>query len=467
MKVRYFSILAFSFFILLTASTTVMKNANTALVLQGDPILPDEPFDYDISFPEHVIFGPWSSVDSSLVNELITPEGATLGRVLFYDKKLSASNELSCASCHKQAFAFADNKPFSDGINGATTARNSPNLNDLAWGSSFFIDIFGGGGALFWDARETDLERMVLQPIEHEGELGKDLAYLMEKLRNAEYYAPLFIDAFGSAEITPERVGSAIAQFVRSMSSFDSKFDQMMMGQASFTAQEQEGFNLFIESCGQFCHSDPHFGIAFPMRNGLDAEYEDIGVAEWTESDLDNGKFRSPSLRNIAVTAPYMHDGRFETLEEVVDFYSDGVFTDERNDFQWVTNDQDFSGFDFNDGQKAALVAFLNTLTDESFLTGPKWSDPFEPSTGSHFLPLEEEVLIYPNPMMDKATIRFDNARGDTYRLRLTSVDGRVLRSFKTASSTFVLEKEELNAGVYFLEIRKGNRQQIEKLVVQ
>lgn len=468
MKIRFTFLTAFALLVLLTASTTRIQHDNfTANMVGLLPVLPDEPFNYDIDFPEHVLFGPWSFVDSTSVNNSITPAGATLGRVLFYDKKLSKSNDLSCASCHRQEFAFADNKQFSDGINGAKTTRNSPNLNDIVWGGSLFSDPFGLENGLFWDNRENNLEVMVLQPIEHEGELGKDLGYLIQKLEETEYYGPLFEDAFGIPTVTAEHIGSAIAQFVRSMASFNSKYDQVKMGQADFTSQEQMGEHVFIESCGNFCHGEPHFGSSMPMNNGLDSLYSDEGVATWTNSSHDVGKFRSPSLRNIAVTAPYMHDGRFETLEEVVEFYSSEVFPHPNNDFEWTIGELNFTGFNFNEESKAALVAFLKTLTDESFLTSEKWSDPFQEANSATFLPLEEKVTIFPNPFNDKATVELDNPTGSTYTLRFTTVEGRVLKSYKTISNSLTIEKGDLSAGVYMLEISKENRKKVEKVVIQ
>ncbi|MEO1262146.1 MAG: cytochrome c peroxidase [Bacteroidota bacterium] len=471
MKIRY----AFQFaaacllLIFLTAGTETIDSSKSFFGALGvEPVLPDEPFDYDINFPEHVVFGNWSTVDSTVINAMITPEGATLGRVLFYDKLLSKSNDLSCGSCHKQEFAFADNKQFSDGINGAITERNSPNLNDLVWGSSFFFGQSGVEKPLFWDGRVNNLEFMVLLPIEHEGELGKDIDVLVEKLKATEYYAPLFEAAYGTSNITGDRIGDALAQFVRSMSSFNSKFDQVMKGQEFFTTQEQEGFELFEANCGTFCHGDPHFGSATLMNNGLDSLYLDEGMADWSGNSGDVGKFRSPSLRNIELTGPYMHDGRFETLEEVIDFYSDEVFPHPNNDFGWtIGNSNTFRGFEFNEWEKEALKAFMLTLTDESFITDERWSDPFEEASSSSFVPLDEKVNIYPNPFRDQATVELDNASGASYTLRLTTVDGRVLRTFKTTSSTLVIEKQNLQAGVYMLEVKKGNRMQVEKIVVQ
>lgn len=471
MKKMYFSLSILAAVLLL--STTISHLEKTAVfnsataILSEEPLLPDVPYDYDIDFPQHISSNTWNTLDVIGINNKISPAGATLGRVLFYDKKLSASNEVACASCHKQEFSFADNVDFSEGIAGTATLRNSPNINDLSWSSGLFFEP--NLTFLFWDARESNLEEMVLQPITHEGELGKDLDFLLEKLANTEYYAPLFQDAFGDPGITADRIGIALAQFVRSMSSFDTKFDRVHMGEATFTPAELAGFSLFQESCEFACHSAPHFGNAMPMNNGLEEIYTDEGVADWSGNEWEVGKFRSPSLRNIEMTGPYMHDGRFETLEEVIDFYSDDVFPHPNNDFFWVapSGGQGFEGFDFTDTEKANLLAFLKTLTGQDLLSNVKWSDPFDPVSSTSYIPLEEPVHLFPNPVGESATIQLANADGARYNLRLTSIEGRVLRTFTTTASTVILQKDGLPSGIYLLEIRKGDRKKVERVVLQ
>lgn len=471
MKKIYFSLTVLAAVILLSATLTQKGNFSvfnsTTSVNPDDPVLPDTPFDYDIDFPDHVLNSIWGPpIDPTSINAAITPEVATLGRVLFYDKKLSASNEVACASCHKQEFGFADDVAFSEGIDGTLTERNSPNINDLSWNSSIFFGF--ETNFLFWDARESNLDEMVLQPITHEGELGKDLEYLLEKLALTEYYPPLFQEAFGDPAITADRIGIAMGQFVRSMSSFDTKFDRVMAGDEEFTSAEEAGFQVFQQSCDFVCHSQPHFGSSMPMNNGLEEEYEDEGVAAWSGNEFEIGKFKSPSLRNIAVTAPYMHDGRFETLEEVVDFYSDDVFPHPNNDFGWSVGDPaNFTGFDFTQTQKDNLVTFLHTLTDDTYLTHEKWANPFKEVSSTSFTPLEEKVEIYPNPISSSAVISLENTNGAQYNMRLTSLQGRVLRTFKTTSSTIILEKDDLPAGVYLLEIMKEDRKKVEQVVLK
>lgn len=440
-----------------------LKNTHSAVL--SSPILPDEPFDYTIYFPQaaiETVHG--ATIDPVAINESITPHGATLGRVLFYDKLLSANNELACASCHKQEYAFADSAQFSIGINGALTTRNSNNLNALAWNSNPLFGI--ETNPLFWDARESVLEEMVLQPIVHSGELGKDLEVLVSKLSNTEYYPLLFANAYGDPFITPERIGDALAQFVRSISSFNSKFDWVMTGEESFTPQEQLGFSLFEQNCDRACHSQPHFGGTLPMNNGLEAEYTDQGLGGWTGIESNMGEFKAPSLRNVALTSPYMHDGRFETLEEVIDFYSDDVVYHPNNDFEWVDNDPpSFDGFHLTSNEKAALLAFLNTLTDQTLITNEKWSNPFPQVSGTSFLPLEEKVEINPNPVKNTAIITLDNNSSKEYKFRLTSSSGVTLKSFQTTSNSVILSKDELPSGIYFLEIIKGNLKKTEKII--
>jgi len=428
------------------------------------PVLPETPYNYDIPFPSHVLFGGWDMVDSSIINNLITPDGATLGRVLFYDKKLSSSNELACATCHKQAFAFADNTKFSIGINETQTTRNSPNLNDLAWqGGSIFFGEPGGNAMLFWDCRENNLDNMVLQPILHQGELGKEMPVLIDKLENTTYYPELFQKAFGTSEITADRIGLALAQFVRSMSVFDSKFDKVMMGQEQFTQQEEAGRMVFESSCGFFCHTSSSFAVQFPLNNGLDSVCSDIGYQQVSGFETDNGKFKTPSLRNLSLTAPYMHDGRFATIEEVIDFYSEGLKPHPNSDISWMAPDP--TGFHFTNEQKADLKAFLLTLNSTDLITDVRWSDPFQPLNIAEPLPLGEKITVFPNPFNE--TTKLELTGDGTYEIRLTNLNGHVLRSFKAKKGTYSIERSGLSPGVYLLEVHKSNRVTTQRVVLQ
>lgn len=433
---------------------------NDSLILE----LPDVPFNYeDIAFPNHVsdfIMG-WGADTSSLAS--MTNEGATLGRVLFYDVRLSGDNTLSCASCHKQEFSFADNVSLSNGIDGQFTNRNSSHLNDLGW--QF-------GHSFFWDMRSFTLEDAVVQPILATNELGKNIPNLIAKLENAPYYAELFGAAFGSAEITEERIASALAQFINSMTTFNSKFDLGVANNfTEFSDSELNGLQLFNANC-EFCHFGPHFGVGggaifgFMGTNGLDSVFADLGAGEWMEDPFFNGVFKGPTLKNIAVTAPFMHDGRFETLEEVIGFYSEGVQFNENSMFNWMFGES-FTGYQFSDAEKEDLVAFLETLTDESFLSNEKWSNPWS-SIVSTNPEIDLDVFnlkIYPNPAENILNISFENPNLNTIKLKLYDINGRLVKSITTNSSTAIIEREMLPSGVYKLTVSDKSDSQSEKVL--
>ncbi|MEZ4954919.1 MAG: cytochrome c peroxidase [Saprospiraceae bacterium] len=428
------------------------------------PYLPEEPFDYDIPFPYYLTLTPgWVKTNAGAVNLEMTREKATLGRVLFYDKRLSENYEVSCATCHKQEFAFADNQRFSEGINGAKTDRNTPNINDLGWRVEFSPFVV----PLFWDARETKLERMVLQPISHQGELGHDLEILVDKLATTEFYPSLFEEAFGDPAITQERIGEALAQFVRSLNTFDSKYDRARSGQAVFTEAELEGEKLFKENCA-VCHNNHHFSQLTPTSNSLPSS--DPGYGAVTGNSADIGKFKTPSLRNIELTAPYMHDGRFQTLEEVLVFYSDSIPNPPTVPLYYnpVTN-QPFSlgAIDFDETEIQNLLAFLKTLTSEELVSHEKFSDPFRSWDEFGTTKLTKKFVFSPNPFSSKTTIEFDNPTREEYAFTLQNINGQPLLSFSTQNDRIDLERDGLSAGVYFLKLRKGHQVKVEKLVVQ
>ncbi|WP_261389516.1 cytochrome-c peroxidase [Ferrimonas balearica] len=318
----------------------------------------------------------------------ITDAGATLGRVLFYDPWLSENRSISCANCHQQAVAFSDPRTLSLGVDGGETRRHAMGLGNARFYQS---------GKFFWDERAETLEQQVLMPIEDPVEMGMTLDDLVERLQSDPFYPPLFADAFGDEAITAERIGRALAQFVRSLVSFNARYD---LGRAqvtspldpfpNFSDQENQGKALFMRaaSCGA-CHISEAFVGPTPLReapniisnatnNGLDAvSSDDLGLAETTGNPLHEGRFKAPSLRNIEVTAPYMHDGRFATLESVVIFYNEGI----QPHANLAAVLQEASGaprrFGFSDQEVQALVAFLRTLTDPQFLTDPRFADPF------------------------------------------------------------------------------------------
>ncbi len=318
--------------------------------------------------------------DNTPINNATTDPGATLGRVLFYDKRLSINRTISCSSCHLQAHGFSDPRKFSAGFNGGLTGRNSMGLSN----ARYYLRA-----RFFWDERATTLEDQVLQPIQDGVEMGMTLPELRARLAAEPFYTNLFTKAFGSAEVTDQRVSRSLAQFVRSIISTRSKFDRgVPLGFSNFTAEENLGRQIFNGQVGRAtcaaCHGTDNF-VPGPNinNNGLENPYIDKGLGGITGLARDEGLFKVPSLRNIELTAPYMHDGRFGTLEEVVEFYNSGV-----------VNHPNLSAplrlpgppngppgpplrLNLSIAEKAALVAFLKTLTDTNLATEVKYSDPF------------------------------------------------------------------------------------------
>jgi cytochrome c peroxidase len=316
----------------------------------------------------------------------LTKEGVLLGRMLFYDPVLSIDSTISCASCHKQENAFADGgKAFSTSVFGLTK-RNSPPLFNLVWMKDFF-----------WDGRAKTLPQQVEDALIHEQNFNAAMA--VSKLEKDSTYVALFKKAFGKpGNITQQKIEKAVSQFMMTLISADSKFDKVMRGQATFTQLEFDGFyNLFMKDTGNVggfgadcfhCHANSSGASNLTMmdnnfhNNGLDYaanfnDFPDKGLGAITGSFTDNGLFRTPHIRNIEVTGPYMRDGRFNTLEEVVEFYNSGLklspTVDPQMKFAHQGGIQYLSAYD-----KQALVAFMKTLTDTTFLNNPKYSNPFE-----------------------------------------------------------------------------------------
>ena len=356
--------------------------------------LPSVPYNYaDISFPVHLKTNFLSGIDQSAAidndntpaDNPTTDHGATLGRVLFYDKNLSQNRTIACASCHKQANGFADPLKLSKGFLGATTRRHSMSLVNAR---------FYKRGKFFWDERANTLEDQVLMPFQDAVEMGMTLQQLTDRINEQAYYKQLFINAFGSADVTSTKVSKALAQFVRSLVSISSKYDtgralvsHPVKNFSNFTTQENNGKKLFFNpvSSGGFgcigCHSSEAFinPVLGPTSNGIDlTSTTDKGVYEANPFSRFLGTFKVPSLKNIGVTAPYMHDGRFSTLTDVVNQYSTGV----QNHVNLGIALKDSKGnpikFNMTTRQKTELIAFLNTLTDTNLLKDVKFSDPFK-----------------------------------------------------------------------------------------
>jgi cytochrome c peroxidase len=305
----------------------------------------------------------------------LTNEGAALGRLLFYDVELSQNGTISCASCHKAEFGFSDDRPLSLGFDGGETGRHSMRLANAR---------FYEPGGFFWDQRAGTLEEQVLMPFQDPIEMGMTLEDVVSEVEGQRRYEDYFIAAFGDAAVTEDRISKALAQFVRSMVSTTSRYDEGRAAVDSlydpfpnFTNRENLGKELFYAppplgglGCG-FCHGTDA-QIAFrTISNGLDATITDRGYGEVTGVEADEGTFKVPSLRNVAVGGPYMHDGRFSTLEEVIDHYSEDV------EFHPTMFPFLINGLRLSDVEKARILAFLNTLTDDAMLADPKFSDPW------------------------------------------------------------------------------------------
>ena len=326
----------------------------------------------------------------------LTVERVELGKMLFFDKQLSVNNAQSCADCHLPEKAFADARRTARGAEGEFGPRNTMPLFNLAWKKEFF-----------WDGRAKSLREQVLQPIQNPIEMHQSLTNLVMKLRSSrreetltnksaignrqsaiemslltsaatnEDYPALFAAAFGSPEITPEKISLALENYLLTLTSFDAKFDRVLRGEGKFTTEEQRGFELFSTEYdprrGQFgadcfhCHGGPLFQSQSFANNGSDGAFKDIGREKVTGKASDRGKFSVPSLRNVALTAPYMHDGRFRTLEDVVEHYSTGIPRSATLDPNLAKHPD--GGVPLSADDKRALVAFLKTLTDAQFLS--------------------------------------------------------------------------------------------------
>lgn len=297
----------------------------------------------------------------------MTEEGVSLGRQLFYDTILSEDNTQSCGSCHAPIFNFTDNgKKFSEGINGDVGTRNSMAVINIGWMSE-----------LFWDGRSNGIEDQALEPVPNPIEMHLAWPEAMLKLNQHSEYPDLFFKAFGTRDIDSMSVVKAIAQFERTMISSNSKWDRYLRGEVSLTQAEAQGFEIFFTEKGDcfHCHATILFTDNLPHNNGLDESFNDLGYGAVTKNPNDNGKFKTPTLRNISFSAPYMHDGRFETLEEVVDFYSEGVKWSPTIDPLMKKVSQ--GGVRLKDQEKQNLIAFIKTLTDTTFMNNPEFSNPF------------------------------------------------------------------------------------------
>jgi len=308
----------------------------------------------------------------------LTVQGVQLGKMLFYDKKLSEGELQACADCHRQPDGFSDTLKFSLGVAELPGKRQAMPIFNMAWHTNQF----------FWDGRANLLRDQSLLPIQDELEMDETLEDVIAKLNAEQMYRDQFTRAFGTAEITSEKISLAMEQFMLSIISNDAKYDKFLAGKVQLAESEERGRALFFQEYNPFfpddsgadcahCHGGDNFENDLYMNNGLDsdAEFLDMGREVVTMNSADRAKFKVPTLRNIAVTPPFMHDGRFQTLEEVVNHYNEGIKESSTAD-QTVLNTKD-TGLFLTAQDKMDLVNFLKTLTDETFLNNEEYQSPF------------------------------------------------------------------------------------------
>jgi cytochrome c peroxidase len=312
----------------------------------------------------------------------LTNEGVALGRRLFYEKALSSTGTMACGSCHQQSKAFTDGLALAVGVDGVANPRGTMSLTNVLWSTQ-----------LTWDGAFTTLEAQALKPLENTIELHQPLTVGVSKLQASSTYPGLFMAAFGTKTITNDLVLKALAQFERTLISGNSRYDKFMASRTGFSADEAAGLQLYTTHIAPgvvrgaecfHCHSQPLMSSNYTgtfFNNGLDLTFADPGRSGVTGLAVDKGKFIAPTLRNIALTAPYMHDGRFKTLEEVLDHYSDHVQMAspglDNNLIQGINNPPFGTHMDLTATEKRQVLAFLKTLTDSTFITDKRFSSPF------------------------------------------------------------------------------------------
>ena len=308
----------------------------------------------------------------------LTEQGVLLGKMLFFETMLSKDGSQSCASCHRQAGGFSDSLQFSIGVENLPGKRQAMPIFNMAYHSNEF----------FWDGRAHLLRDQSLKPIQDPLEMNETLDNVVAKLGASEMYRDQFKRTFDSEEITPLKMSLAMEQFMLSIVSYESKYDAFLAGETTLSESEERGRSLFFTEYNPFfpefsgadcahCHGGANFENDDYMNNGLDGDvdFADIGREDVTGQVSDRAKFKVPSLRNVAVTFPYMHDGRFQTLEQVVDHYNEGA--KESSTIDPTIQNTIATGLFLTVEDKIDLVNFLKTLTDENYLTNTEYQTPF------------------------------------------------------------------------------------------
>ena len=333
-----------------------------------------------------IIFG--DLIDFTPIDNAITDHGATLGRVLFYDKTLSLDRNVSCGSCHHADRAFSDEGQFSEGVDNVITKRNTLALaTTLSFKISYNpIDPSKSRSKFSWDDSAADLPQQVKDAFRKENEMNIDEEEIKNRIAESPFYPVLFEKAYGDAEVTSDRIAESITAFVDAISSVKSKFDEGLERSFkfsvennfyNFTDEENKGKQLYNANCAS-CHTDKHnFTVKASANNGLEMDYTDKGIGGRLNKEELFGVFKIPFLRNIGLTAPYMHDGRFETLEEVVDHYSEGIVDHPNLSEELRNEDGTPRNLNLSQEDRDALVAYLRTLTDETIAHDERFTNPF------------------------------------------------------------------------------------------
>lgn len=368
---KYFNTILLALFLVFIGVISCKKDDPTP---NGES--PNSPVVFDDT-PYDFTYGSNMSNPELPADNPLTIAKVALGRKLFYENLLSGDGTMNCASCHVQEDGFSDKNQFSTGIAGLQGGRQAMPVINLAWHSNQF----------FWDGRADKLRDQAIKPIQDPLEMNETMENVRAKLKASALYPDLFVQAFENGEISDTNIALALEAFMFSVVSSDSKYDRFLRGEATLTASEERGRELYFAEynpafpdlsgadCAH-CHGGSNLENDEYMNNGLDdeASISDEGRSEVTGDPADRGKFKVFSLRNIAVTGPYMHDGRFTTLEEVVDHYNEGIQTSNSLD-PALANTQS-TGLMLDAQDKIDLVNFLKTFTDDTFLTNPAYSNP-------------------------------------------------------------------------------------------
>lgn len=428
----------------LVFSFTISEKASL-LISKLIPLLPREPPSYCADFPNY-IQGKynWVAPDAWQGDDCESDHLATLGRVLFYDKSLSRNGSLSCGSCHKQEYSFADNGKISEGIKGPIS-QHTPSLNDLGWHNKTDDPTI----RYMWKGSEDDLREMVLKPFVNDFEMDNSLFQIITTIGQLEYYKPLFKNAFGDETIGTDKIGLALAHFIETMVVLDTKYDRVKEGQESFTEAEKKGEIVFNKHCN-VCHTAPSFGLFEPLMNGFPGDNGPNSIS------VSSRSFKTPSLRNIAITAPYMHNGGFEDLDRVLRYYSDSLVFPITTPVYYGPGGgtvMTAAPMHLKPSEIANLKAFLLTLTGSNLLTDRRWSDPFVEAEGE-VINRDNPLVIYPNPINETAILSLKDMPGAGFNIELFNTAGVRVFHEKTDKRSYELKRSGLPAGVYMLKVK-------------